>query len=435
MPRSEIPRIRNQSPTNRRRLAAVPVLLAGGLASAPPAVEAQRLFAEEQDAARAVEALVAAFAADPESSGGRTGLWQLARRAAPRSDLVEAVVSAADGLGSDGWVAAGVLLRRAFRPLDALEAFDRAAAANPHSAENADLEAGRMLAELRSNELALARFGRHPEHPGARHGRAVVLARTRRTEEAFALTEALLREEPENPTALLLRAELLDSTGRGSEALDSLRRLMEANGSAGPAAFRLARILVRQGGAGEALPILEAVVRAAPDNAEAWLALGRAYRSEGRRAAAREALGRALDENPALNEARIALARLLARDGEQEAAERLFTEFERRKAISNESGRLLGEAEHRPDDFSRVQVFVNHALSNGDIGLALRGAQRFLIEFPAEPERHLLLARVFREGGSFPDAERVLRRGLIRFLEDDAASRRFEAALSAIGVR
>ena len=263
----------------------------------------------------------------------------------------------------------------------------------------------------------------------------MILARIRRTDEAFALTEALLRERSGNAAAILLRAELLDSIGRGSEAIDPLRQLAEQTGPDGPAAFRLARILVQQRLFGEADPILRAVLAANPRNAEAWLAMARVHQGEDRPIEAAQAFERALSEDPALNEARFGLAQLLTREGEREEADRLFAEFESRNAVADESARLLGEAEFRPDDFSRAAAFVIHALSSGDFGLALRGAQRFLIEFPDDPERHLLLARIFREGGSLGDAERVLRRGLGRFAADSAAVGRFEAGLRAIGVR
>ena len=426
--------------SRRRAALAALALLAAGLLS--PLAAPGRIAAEAQElppAGQEVEAvprLAAAFATDPESPAAREALWNLARRSVPSPQLVEAIRAAAPALGPDGWAAAGVLLRRALRPLDALEAFERAAAnAGPAGSAAADIEAGRLFAELRSNERALARFARRPEHPAAIHGRAVVLARERRTEEAVALTETLLRQDPGNAAALLLHAELLDSVGRGSETLDTLRRLAAETGTGGPAAFRLARILVRLGKPGEAVPLLQAILAAAPGNAEAWLALGRAHRSLDRREAAAEAFRRALAEDPALNEARIALARLLAQGGGREEAERLFAEFERRKGIGDASGRLLGEAELQPGDFPRVSAFVVHALQNRDFPLALRGAQRFLVEFPEQPERHLLLARVFREGGRRADAERVLRRGLRRFAGEPAATRRFEAALRAIGVR
>lgn len=429
--RFEIPVIRTGTPMRRRPLRTALALLAGGLLGAGSSTE-QPLAAGQ--GVEAVERLAETFAADPESAEARRSLWRLARGAAPRPDLAEAMVAAADRLGPDGWVAAGVLLRRALRPLDAIEAFDRASTRSPES-PMPDIEAGRLLAELRSHELALTRFGRHPEDPAAMHGKAVILARMKRTDEALALTDTLLRENPGNPAATLLRAELLDSMGRGSETVNSLRQLVEETNPSGPAAFRLARILVQREQFREAVPILGEVLAEAPGNAEAWLALARAHRSAGRRTEAAEAFRRALREDPTLNEARFGLARLLARDGEHEEAERLFAEFERRKAVADESGRLLGEAELRPDDFRPVAAFVNHALANRDFGLALRGAQRFLIEFPDDPERHLLLARVFREGGSVPEALRVLRRGRDRFAGNSAARRRFEAALAAVGAR
>ena len=413
-------------------------LVWAGLGLAPtgaqPLADAQRLLAEGE-AARAVQLLIAAFATNPDSFEGNRLLWEIARGAAPRPEVLEAVVSAADRLGPDGWLAAGVLLRRGLRPLDALEALERAADARPPADMSADVEAGRLLAELHSHDLALERFGRRPGDPAAIHGRAVVLARVRRTDEALALAETLLRASPGGPAAVLLHAELLDSMGRGSEALEPLRRLVASTEPDGPAAFRLARILVQQRLFTEADPVLEAVIAANPRNAEAWLAMARVRQGQDRRDEAVAAFERALTEDPALNEARFGLAQLLTRAGDREAATALFAEFERRKAIADESGRLLGEAELHPEDYARVEAFVTHALANGDFGLALRGAQRFLIEFPEDPERHLLLARVFREGGSRADAERVLRRGLVRFAGKEEAERRFEAGLRAIGAR
>ena len=403
-------------------------------AAAQPLTEVRRLLAEGE-ADRAIELLVGEFTADPDSVEGTRALWEVARGAAPRPEVMDAVESAADRLGTGGWLAAGVLLRRGLRPLDALEAFDRAAIERPPEDASADIEAGRLLAELHSHDLALERFERRPGDPAAIHGRAVVLARARRTDEALGLVETLLGAGPGSPAAVLLHAELLDSAGRGGEVLEPLRRLVASTAPDGPAAFRLARILVQQRLFAEAGPVLEAVIDANPRNAEAWLALARARQGPDRRDEAVAAFERALREDPALNEARFGLAQLLTREGDSKAAAPLFAEFERRKATTDESGRLLGEAELHPEDYGRVEAFVTHALANGDFGLALRGAQRFLVEFPEDSERHLLLARVFREGGSRADAERVLRRGLERFAGDEEAERRFEAGLRAIGAR
>ena len=380
-----------------------------------------------------MESLRRAFAADRQSSEARARLWDLARRAPPTPELVDAVAAAAGQLGPDGWTAAGVLLRRALRPLDALAAFDRATLApSPPAGAEPDIEAGRMLAELHCHGRAIARFERHPDLAGAIRSRAVVLARLGRTEEALVLIEELLRENEADRTAILVRAELLDGIGQGGEAVGDLRRLAEATAAGGPAGRLLGRILEREGRAEEALPYLEAVVAAAPGDAEARLALGRARLALGEAEAAEALFRRALADDPSRNGARLEMARLLRRQGRREEAERLFAEFERRKAESDRSSQLLGEAEFRPEDFGAVSAFVVHALRIGDHGLALRGAQRFLIEFPEEADRHVLLARVWREIGSARDAGRVLRRALDRFAGDPAAERRLGAALAAL---
>ena len=410
------------------------VALAAHAAPGQPLAEARRALAAGEPAL-AVPPLVESFAADPQSPGGRDLLWTLARRAKPRPDVVEAVFRRAGELGPDGWIAAGVLLRRGLRPLDALEAFDRGARTRPPGDSLADVEAGWLFMELHADQRALARFERHPTNPRAAYARAVILARSSRFDEAAAATDALLRRDPENPAALLLRAELLDSNGQGSEALAMLRPLVDATGPGGPAALRLARILVKLGRSPEALPILEEVLAATPENALARLALARAHQDAERTQEAEEAFRRALLADGALNEARFRLAQLLSRAGRPEEAKPLFAEFERRGAVDAESTRLLAEAELRPGDFPAVAAFVNHALRNRDFGLALRAAQRFLIEVPEDPERHLLVARVFREGGNAAEARRLLRRGLLRFAGDAKAERRLEAGLAAIGAR
>ena len=410
------------------------VALGARSAAGQPLAEARRLLAAGETAA-AVGPLAESFSTDPESPEGRNLLWTLARQAAPFPHVVEAVFQRAGELGPDGWIAAGVLLRRGFRPLDALETFDRAAKTRPPGDSLADVEAGWLLMELHADKRALARFERHPTDPRAAYARAVILARSSRFDEAAVVTDALLRRDPENPAALLLRAELLDSNGRGSEALEVLRRLVDTTGPGGPAALRLARILVKLGRSAEALPILEAILAADPQSALARLALARAHQDAGRQPEAEEAFRRALAADDALNEARFRLAQLLSRTGRPTEARPLFAEFERRNDVDAESTRLLADAELRPEDFPAVAAFVNHALRNRDFGLALRAAQRFLIEVPRDPERHLLVARVFREGGNNAEAQRLLRRGLLRFAGDAEAERRIEAGLAAIGAR
>lgn len=406
-----------------------PLVLAPGLAGqvvgAPPPAE--------PGPAALVETLRRAFAADPESPEARARLWALARRAEPTPGLMDAMAGAAADLGPTGWTAAGVLARRGLRPLDALEAFDRAAESpQPPGAPVPDLEAGLLLAELRCHERALARFERLPDHADAMRGRAVVLARLGRTEEAFALADALLRRDEADSATLMLRAELLDSEGQGEDAVESLRQLAAETEAGGAAGSLLGQILVRSRRAAEAVPYLEAATERTPDDAEARFALARARLALGETDAAEVLLRRVLADDPALNAARLELARLVQRRGSADEATHLFAEFERRKAESDRSSQLLGEAEFRPDDFRAVSAFVVHALRIGDRGLALRGAQRFLIEFPDEPHRHVLLARVWREIGNPSEAERVLRRALSRFAADPAAERRLRAALTAL---
>lgn len=435
---SVVPAIRTSLPTNRDRplpmLALIaPLVLAPGSAGQVVGPPPQGTGSPEP--AALVETLRRAFAADPDSPDAWARLLGLANRAEPTPGLMDALAGAAADLGPTGWTAAGVLARRGLRPLDALEAFDRAGQSpQPPGAPVPDIEAGRLLAELRCHERALARFERHPDHPAAVRGRAVVLARLGRTEEAFSLADALLARDDADAAALMLRAELLDSVGRGEEAVESLRRLAAETDAGGAAGSLLGRILARSARPAEAVPFLEAVVERTPGDAEAWFALARVRLALGDPAAAEGLLRRALAEHGAPNAARLELARLVARGGDDEEAARLFAEFERRKAERDRSSRLQTEAALRPRDRRAASAFVVHALRIGDHGLALRGAQRFLIEFPEEPDRHVLLARVWREIGNPPEAERVLRRALTRFADDPAAERRLRAALTALGV-
>ncbi len=347
-----------------------------------------------------VEELAAAFREDPAAAERR--LWEIARNAPPEPALVDAVGK----FGAIGQVAAGVLLRRALRPLDALEAFDRAL---DHPASH--LEAGWLLAKLRLDDRALERFARAPPGPASRHARASLLARNGRAGEALAIVEDM-------SAGSLLHAELLDSAGRSAEAISLLRETTDNPA----AALRLARILLREGNPEEAIRILEM----APEGGETWLVRARALEAAGRDA--EDAWRRALEFGR--NEARLGLGQLLARSGEREEAERLLAAFQRRKRIADESARLLAEAELRPDDFEAARAFTLHALETAeDPGLALRAAQRFLVERPEDPRRHLLLARVWMEAGSRADAIRALRRGLARFAGE---AERFREALAGL---
>lgn len=442
-----IPTLRTGVPTNRKGRAAsrppahfsgFPLLAAIALGTgAAPADSAKSAVGEigppQPAEDERVESLRRAFAADRDSGEARARLRELARRAPPTPELVDAVAAAAGELGPEGWTAAGVLLRRALRPLDALAAFDRAVRSPaPPAGSEPDIEAGRMLAELQCHEQALARFERHPRNADAIRSRAVVLARLGRAEEALALVEELLLRDEAGLAAVLVYAELLDSVGRGEEAVGPLRRLAGTADAGGRADSLLGRILLNAGRSAEAVPHLEAAVDAAPDDAQARFALGRARLALGETETAEALLRRTLADDPTRNAARLELVQVLRRRGRHEEAERLFAEFERRKAESDRSSQLLGEAEFRPEDFRAVSAFVVHALRIGDHGLALRGAQRFLIEFPEEADRHVLLARVWREVGSARDAERVLRRALDRFAGDAGAERRLGAALAAL---
>ena len=52
------------------------------------------------------------FATDPHSLDGSRLQWEVARGAAPYPHVIDAAVSAADPPGPDGWLTAGILLRR-----------------------------------------------------------------------------------------------------------------------------------------------------------------------------------------------------------------------------------------------------------------------------------------------------------------------------------
>ncbi len=85
----------------------------------------------------------------------------------------------------------------------------------------------RMKAKLLgyiSPETALLRYSDKDPRLPARYARAIALYRTGKTEQAIALVDALIREEPQNAFFHELKGQILFEAGRGKESLASYQK-------------------------------------------------------------------------------------------------------------------------------------------------------------------------------------------------------------------
>lgn len=128
-----------------------------------------------------------------------------------------------------------------------------------------------------------ATYLRYPEGDDtipARYARAIAAFRERRMDEALALIDALLADEPANPYFHELRGQMLYETGQVAAALPSYRRAVALLPAQPLLRAALAQALLQLDGADawrEALGHLEAARRHEDDDPATWNLLGEAH--------------------------------------------------------------------------------------------------------------------------------------------------------------
>jgi len=156
-------------------------------------------------------------------------------------------------------------------------------ALNFQQSSDLDFQLAKTRVEMRfqaSPEAAIQFFSaRHkssPQDPAANYGLALALTRTGKTNEAEALLQPLLKQNPANPFYLEARAQLLAKDNRHDELVTMLRPVLQVYPENYPLSYLISDALLTTGKATEARRILERQLRRRPLDVHLWQLLTRA---------------------------------------------------------------------------------------------------------------------------------------------------------------
>jgi protein O-GlcNAc transferase len=217
-----------------------------------------------------------------------------------------------------------------------------------------------------------------------------------RLEQAAALYEAILAEQPAHGDALHYSALIALRRGETADAIDRLRRAVDAAPQRAVAHNDLGAALRLAGRLPEAAKALEQAVAAEPGYADAWNNLGLVRRAMGDFAAARGALERAIRLKPDFAPAFNALGVVLEALKDRAAA---LAAFEKALAI-------------KPDYPEALTNFGLALLNHGDAAASLAPLQRAAHLAPAMAEAWLNLGLAQRGCGVLDSAIPSLKRSV-----------------------
>jgi tetratricopeptide (TPR) repeat protein len=191
------------------------------------------------------------------------------------------------------------------RPLEAAEAFERAAQARPDAAALIGAgQAWRAVGRLSEAQLDLARARQlAPDDAEASYLLGVVNLDLGHLAQAEGDLRDTLRLAPDSARTLIALGRVALERGQLDAAADLLRQATVADPASGEARWRLGRALLDQRHFSEAVRELEQAVRLDPQSADAYTVLGMAYHATGRRQRARDALREAVRLAPDNTEA------------------------------------------------------------------------------------------------------------------------------------
>lgn len=186
------------------------------------------------------------------------------------------------------------------RPLEAAEAFERAAQTRPDvAALIAAAQAWRAVGRLSEAQVDLAKARQlSPDNAEASYLLGVVNLELGHLAQAEGDLRDTLRlapdSAPQTTQALIALGRIQTERGQLDEAVESLRKASAADPTSGEARWRLGRALLAQRHFSEAIRELEESTRLDAQSADAHATLGMAYHATGRRQRARDELREAL---------------------------------------------------------------------------------------------------------------------------------------------
>jgi tetratricopeptide (TPR) repeat protein len=190
------------------------------------------------------------------------------------------------------------------RPLEAAEAFERAAETRPEAAALiAAAQAWRAVGRLSEAQVDLAKARQlAPDDAEASYLLGAVNLELGHLAQAEGDLRDTLRLAPDSAPqatqALIALGRIQTERGQLDEAVESLRKAIAADPTSGEARWRLGRALLAQRHFSEAIRELEASTRLDAQSADAHATLGMAYHATGRRQRARDELREALRLSP-----------------------------------------------------------------------------------------------------------------------------------------
>jgi predicted TPR repeat methyltransferase len=188
----------------------------------------------------------------------------------------------------------------------------------------------------------------------------------------------VLRELPDEPTALNYLGVLRHQHGDKERALATLTRAIEVSPGDSRPWLNLASVLISQGAFDDAVKALDNVISLSPDNPLAYNNLGVLHMRRGNLAAAEEVLNRGLALAPERADLHHNLAQVYRATGRLDDSVRFITRAIALGGIGGLSRKLLTIALH----------------ASGDKEGALRAAREWVQESPDDPESHHHLAAV-----------------------------------------
>jgi tetratricopeptide (TPR) repeat protein len=222
-----------------------------------------------------------------------------------------------------------------------------------------------------------------PDDPDALVLRAGLHFDARRFDESIADLRIALRKRPDFQTALLLLARVYAAAGDATLAADTYRRLLEVNPARSEARAELAPLLAERGDLSGAAEILEQQLKAIPGDLQTLAQLAE-VRLQMREFAAAEATARqmiAVKDQRGLGD--FQLARILQAQKKYSEAERAF-----RAAIAQ-----------RPDDLLPLDGLVQTLVAAGKPDTAITELKSFLKTHPDQNQARYLLGVVHARQG------------------------------------
>ncbi|HEX8983282.1 MAG TPA: tetratricopeptide repeat protein, partial [Ktedonobacterales bacterium] len=182
------------------------------------------------------------------------------------------------------------------RPLEAADAFDRAAAARPEVATLlAAARAWRASGRLDEAQIDLSKARQiAPDDSEASYLLGLVNLDLGHLAQAEGDLRDTLRLAPDSVPALIAVSRVEEARGQSDEAMATLRQALALDPGSGEAQWRYGHALLERGQFADAARSLEKATQLGVESADVYVALGMAYHATGRRQKARDAVRAAL---------------------------------------------------------------------------------------------------------------------------------------------